>query len=184
VGWPLADELESVAEAAQPYVRDGERLAAIIPAEPARGTRVYMCAFDSPHGRTWLGLDSAGRAIESRALVRDAVSIAALCELAEESAGGGDLDALRMRLDELAAGEGVEVAAARGALLELQGVLEAAPRVASPAYLDRIGAATRRLEQEFGGVGGSPFAEAMKQGVISVDGLTAEVEACYKIALS
>ena len=43
-------------------------------------------------------LDARGRVVEDRALVRDAVSIVTMCELAEEAAGGGDLDELRSRL--------------------------------------------------------------------------------------
>ena len=59
------------------------------------------------------------------------------------------------------------------------------PRVASPGYLDRIGAATRRLELALDAGGGrSPFAEAMKAAVGSIEELKLDVEAGYKEALS
>ena len=58
------------------------------------------------------------------------------------------------------------------------------PRVASPAYLDAVGAATRRLELALGSPSASPFAEAMKQGTPAVDALTQEVEATYKLFLA
>ena len=179
----LGDELERIAGAARAYAEDGEELVVVIPAEPRAGARVYLCAFSPGNDhRSWVALDAAGEAIVDRALVHDAVTIAALCELAEESAGGGDVDGLDARLAELAETEGVElVATARAALAELRTVLEPPPRIASPVYLDRIGLATRRFEQELGEIGSSPFAEAMKQGATAVEGLAVEVEASYKI---
>ena len=75
-------------------------------------------------------------------LVREAASLAALCEVAEESAGGGHLAELRARLAELRETdnpEGIEEAeAAAAALAE---TLQPEPRVASGAYLDAIGSA-------------------------------------------
>ena len=67
------------------------------------------------------------------------MSIAALCELADELSGEPD---------------------------------DVAPRVASPAYLDAVGAAS------------SPaLAEALKQGTVAVEGLMAEVESTHKVEL-
>ena len=80
----LADELERIGEIARAYTGPGEELAAVIPAEPAEGVRVYLCAFASSGSRSWIGLDVGGRAVTDRGLVHDAVTIAALCELAEE----------------------------------------------------------------------------------------------------
>src|SRR6266508_696064 len=96
----LAEELERIAGAAKAFAGPGERVAAIIPAEPDRA-RVYLCAFESSEHRMWLAFDGSGAALADRPLIRDAVSIAALCELAEETAGGGDLDELAARLEEL-----------------------------------------------------------------------------------
>jgi hypothetical protein len=84
----LDEELRRIAEAAVTYCREGEELAGIVPAEPQQGGRVYVCAFRAEEETSWLVLDPAGSAVEDRALIRDAVSIAALCELAEEAAGG------------------------------------------------------------------------------------------------
>jgi hypothetical protein len=83
-------ELRRIAEAAVTYCRDGEELAGIIPAEPAVGVRLYVCAYRDGEETSWLVLDSDGSPVEDRQLVRDAVSIAALYELAEEAAGKGD----------------------------------------------------------------------------------------------
>ncbi len=182
---PLGDELEQIADVAREHADEGEELVVVIPAEPADGTRVYLCAFSADADRrSWIALDALGSVISDRALVHDAVTIAALCELAEESAAGGDVDGLEARLTELAETEGSElVADALAALGELRAILVAPPRVASPVYLDRIGLATRRFEQELGEVGSSPFAEAMKQGATAVEGLAAEVDGSYKVPL-
>ena len=54
--------------------------------------------------------------------------------------------------------------------------------VRDPERLDAIGAATLRLEQVLGGTG-SPFAVAMKQATATVEELTRDVEAAYKVPL-
>ncbi len=107
--------------------------------------------------------------------------IAALCELAEETAGGGDLDALRARLAELReteAPDGIE--AAEEAAAALEDAIEPAPRVATTAYLDALGVAARRLEQTLGEENGSPFAVALQQALPAIEELAAEVERTYK----
>ena len=81
------DELGRAAIAAAAYAEDGERLEAVLAAEPAAGSRVYLCAFEGAGGRSWLALDGRGDPVTSRAFVREAVSIAALCELSDELAG-------------------------------------------------------------------------------------------------
>ena len=83
----LNDELETIAEAARAHAAEGEELAAVIPAEPAQGVRVYLCAFTNADARSWLGLDRDGRPVTDRSLLLDAVSIAALCELADDAGG-------------------------------------------------------------------------------------------------
>ena len=82
----LAAELRRIAEAAATYAADGEELAGIVPAEPRGGDRLYVCAFREGDATSWLVLDDAARPVDERALVRDAVSIAGLVELAEEAA--------------------------------------------------------------------------------------------------
>jgi hypothetical protein len=174
----LAAELEQVA------ARSGA--AAVLPAEAHPGDRIFLCAFDeSDGGRTWLAYDGRGEPVSDRLRVRDAVSIVALCELAEETAGGGDLDELRSRLAAIRVTEsppGIEEA--EEAALALQRVIGAPPTLATPARLDEIGAATRRLEEALGSaLHGSPFAQAMKGAGDVVEALFGDVERSYRIPL-
>jgi hypothetical protein len=179
----LADEIARVRAAAEALADEGEEVEAVIPAEPAPQQRLYLCAFARDGGRCWLALDDAGGAVTDRRLVRDAVSIAAMCELAEENAGGGDLGELRARLVELRLTDNPEgIEDAEIAAADLQSTIKTPPRVASVAYLDAIGGAATKLEQALGGHG-SPFAEAMKVGVGAAEELAAEVEGSYKVAL-
>jgi hypothetical protein len=107
-----------------------------------------------------------------------------MCELAEESAGGGDLSELRARLLSLRLTEnpsGIEEA--EEAALALEAAVGSPPRIASAAHLDAVGAAARRLERALG-EGSSPFAEAMRFSMGAVEELTREVEARYKRALA
>ena len=144
----LGDELERIADVAREHADEGEELAVVIPAEPGPG---HACTSARSRPARIAGAGSGSmrpgqRDRRTGALIHDAVTIAALCELAEESAAGGDVDGLDARLTELAETEGVElVADAQAALGELRAILEPPPRVASPVYLDRIGLATRRL---------------------------------------
>jgi hypothetical protein len=181
----LREELERVAEPARRFAAPGEALAGILATEPDPGERVYLCGFvGEDDERSWVALDVQGEPITSRAAVREAVSIAALCELAEETAAGGDLERLRSDLATLRVTEsppGIEDAEA--AALELERVLGSPPRLATPGYLDAVGAATVRLEQTLGEAGSSPFATALKQGLVAVDELAAEVEGRYKLEL-
>jgi hypothetical protein len=113
--------------------------------------------------------------------VHDAASIAALCEVAEETAGGGDLDDLRARLAELRATENPEgIEDAEEAAAQLAATIQPAPRLASHAYLDFIGVAARRLERSLGDESGSPFAVAMQQAIAAVEQLASDVEGSYK----
>jgi hypothetical protein len=180
----LGDDLEWIAAAARALAAPGEELVAVLPTEAGARRRVYLCAFAIGEERTWVALDGDGSAVESRDEVRAAVSIAALCEIAEESAGGGDLDDLRSQLLALKLREnppGIEEA--DEAALELQRTLGEQLRVASPAHLDALGIATRRLERALGEDGPSPFANAMKAAAGTVESLTLEVESNYKLAL-
>ena len=182
----LHDDLERIASAARALVGPREELAAVIPAEPAAERRVYLCAFVDERGaRTWLLLDDDGDPVGDRGLVRDAVSIAAMCELAEEVAGGGKLDELRTRLAELRRTEQPEgIGEAEDALEALARVVAQRPRSATPAYLDRLGAAARRLELALGDDADSPFAAALTASLPSVEELSRDVEAQYRLALA
>ena len=177
----LSEDLETIAAAAAAFALPGERVAGVLATEPPRAGRVYLCVYESESGRAWLALDDVAQPVRSRTLVRAALSLSALCEVAEETAGGGDLAELRARLAELRrteAPEGIEQAEAAAAALE--STIQPPPRVASSDYLDALGAAARRLEQALGDDGGSPFAVAMRQAVPVVEDLTADVEQTYK----
>jgi hypothetical protein len=178
----LAQELEAVAPAAASFAGPGETLAGVIPVEPGL-ERLYLCAFEG-ETRGWLVVDADGRPVTDRRTVRDAASIAALVEYAEELAAGGDLDELRAQLVALRLTEdppGIDEA--EEALTALQAELGAPPRVATPALLDRVAAATRRLEVALGGEGASPFTAAMKSSGDAVQAFVADVEAGYKLPL-
>jgi hypothetical protein len=182
----IRDNLERIAEVAASFAASGEELVGVVPAEPAAGERAYLCAFRRQDGElTWLVLADSGEPVTGRALVRDAVSIVAMCELAEEHAGGGELDELHSRLVALRFTEnppGVEEA--EEAVLALQRAIGGQPRLATPSHLDGVGAATRRLEQALGESARSPFTEAMKRAGAAVQALTADVEANYKTDLA
>jgi hypothetical protein len=180
----VAEDVARIAGAALAFAAPGEELAGVLVAETL-GRRVYLCAFESANGRAWLALDDAGQALGDQRLVREAASLAGLCEVAEESAGGGHLPELRARLAEIRATdnpEGIEEAeAAAEALAE---ALLPEPRVASGDYLDAIGSASRRLEQALGESGLSPFAAAMQAAAGSVEELTADVARNHKVPLT
>jgi hypothetical protein len=180
----LADEIAAAGAAARAFADEGEEVVGVVPAEPTGGERVYLCAYANGSGRRWLALDTEGEPVGDWRLVRDAVAIAAMCELAEETAGGGDVGELRARLVELRLTENPEgVEDAEVAAAALQETMERAPRVASVRYLDAIGLAAARLEQALGDHG-SPFADAMRAGVGAAEELAAEVERSYKHALA
>jgi hypothetical protein len=180
----LSDDLERIAAVARAYAGEGEDLAGVLAAEPSPGRRVYVCAYGPSAGeatRSWLALDAEGRPVERRVDVRDAVSIVATCEIAVETAGGGELEELRSRLTALRLRENPPgIDEAEEAALALERTIGAEPRVASPAYLDGLGEATLRLEQALGHNGGSPFAAAMKHAMGAVQLLAADVERGYK----
>jgi hypothetical protein len=177
----VAEDVAGIAEAAAGFAEPGEEVVGVLVAETL-GRRVYLCVFESAESRTWLGLDDAGDPLTDARIVREAASLAALCEVAEESAGGGHLPELRARLAELRETdrpEGIEEAeAAAGALAE---TLQPEPRVASGEYLDALGSASRRLEQALGDSGTSPFATAMQAALGAVEELTDDVERNYKL---
>ena len=182
----LADELEAAAAAAAGFAGPDETVAGVVPVEPQEGVRLYLCAYRGPDdAESWLVLDTAGSPVSERRLVRAAASIAGLVEMAEEIAAGGDLDELRAQLVSLRITENpVGIEDAEEAVAALQQAIGAPPRVATPAHLDRVGAATRRLETALGGEGGSPFTAAMKRAGDSLQAFVADVEARYRIELT
>ena len=153
----------------------------ILPTEPAFAVRIYVCAFENGDGeRSWIALDREGQPVRARRDVRDAVSIAALCEVAEEAAFPGDLDELRAQLVALRIAElpdGIEEA--EDAARTLQHVLGAPPQLASPARLDAIGEAARRLERALDPTAPSPFTDTMRAAGDVADALWRDVESAY-----
>ena len=96
-----------------------------------------------------------------------------------------DLEELRAQLASLRLTENPPgIDEAEEAALALERTLGTPPRLATPTYLDAVGLAARRLEQALGENGSSPFATAMKQGLVAIDELTAEVEGRYKLELT
>jgi hypothetical protein len=181
----LETDLEAIAEAAASFAGAKETLVGIVPAEPAPGDRLYLCAYRWEGGDTgWLVLDGAGRPVTQRSVVREAVSIVAMCELAADGAAGGDLEGLRARLAELRESEDpVGIDDAEQAVEELQAVVGMPPALATPQRLDAIGVATRRLELALGNGADSPFARTMSAASQSIQAFTADVEAAYKVPL-
>ena len=158
----------------------------VIASEPSPGARVYLCSVDGGDGlRSWIAVREDGEPVMSRRELREAVSIAALCEVAADAAGGGDLDALIASLAELRRTEappGIEDA--EEAARALRVVLSGSPQVATPDRLDEIGVATRRLERELDPAAPSPFSSAMQAAQAAVNELQREIEAGYRLPLS
>ena len=182
----LADEIESLAAAAAQHVGKGDSISGVLPTEPEPGERVYLCSVDGADGtRGWLGVREDGSLVTSRAELRAAVSIAALCEVAVDAAGGGDLDGLVASLADLRAREAPEgIEDAEAAARALREVVGDPPQLASPGRLEAIGSATRLLEQELDPGGASPFAAALKSAQGAVSELQREVEAGYLAPLA
>jgi hypothetical protein len=185
-GVSFDDELERLAGLAAGHAAPGDVVSGVIPTEPSPEQRVYLCAFDDADGyRSWLALRADGSPVTSRVELREAVSIAALCEVATDAAGGGDLEVLLGRLRELRVTEapaGIE--AAEAAARSLRTVLAEPPQLATPARLDEIGSATRRLERELDPTAASPFSAAMQASQAAVAELQREIEAGYRLPLN
>jgi hypothetical protein len=175
----LTEDLERIAAVASAL---GE-VTGVLAAEPAGGRRVYLVALGEDDRRRWVVLDDDGQPVDRREDVRDAASIVAMCELAEDLAGGGDLEALRAHLTQLRIVENPPgIDGAEEAALALERTIGAPPRVATPAFLDDVGAATIALERALGDVS-SPFAEALRAGTAAVDEFVRDVERRYPVPL-
>ena len=145
----LAEDLERIAA---PRRAHGE-VTGVLAAEPARGRRLYLVAFGADERGAGSCSTTTVQPVDAREDVRDTASIVAMCELAADLAGGGDLEQLRAQLAQVRMVEqppGIEEAEA--AALALERAVGAPPRVASPAYLDEVGAATLALERALGEV--------------------------------
>jgi hypothetical protein len=176
----LIKDLERIAAAAAEH----GPVAGVLAAEPGGGRRLYLIAFGGDEDREWLVLDDQGAPIERKDDVRDAASIVAMCELAGDLAGGGDLETLRSQLAQVRMVEqppGIEEA--EEAALALERTIGAPPRVATPGFLDEVGAATIALERALGETS-SPFSAAIRASTGAVEEFVADVERGYKLPLS
>ena len=175
----LEQDLERIAGAAAAH----GPVAAVLAAEPASSLRRYLVALGDGDERRWLVLDDEGAVVTARDEVRDTASIVAMCELAEDLAGGGDLEQLRTELARVRIVEqpaGIEEA--EDAALALERVLGTPPRLATPAFLDDVGAATVALERALG-ESSSPFSAAIRGATGAVDEFVREVERDYAATL-
>ena len=182
----LLADLERIATAAAAQAPEGAAVSAVLAAETTPGLRAYLIAFEAGNGsRSWVVVDDEGVAVSSRRDVRDVVAIAALCEIAEESAVGGDLDELLSQLVALRLTESPEgIDEAEDAVRSLQRAIGTPPQLASPGRLDEIGAATRRLEQALDPAAPSPFTAALKGSQGTIDELLREIEQAYLVPLT
>jgi hypothetical protein len=138
----LSDDVQRIAAAAEQFAEAGEHVEAVLAAEAAAGERTYLVAFASNGaGRTWLALDAAGGPVTNRDRLRSAVSITAMCEVAEEAVP--------------------------------EPTVGAPPRLASPQYLDTLGAAA-----------GPELGAAIQGALGAVEELAKDVEANYKLELT
>ena len=86
---------------------------------------------------------------------------------------------MALRLTENPAG----IDEAEEAVRSLQRTIGSPPHLATPARLDELGLATRRLEQSLDPVAPSPFTAALKGAQGTVEELLHEVEASYLVPL-
>jgi len=83
----LSEDVTRIAAAAATYANPGQEVTAVLAVESAAGERLYLSAFaDAAGNQEWLALTDDGAPVTSRERVREAASIAALVEVAEEAA--------------------------------------------------------------------------------------------------
>jgi hypothetical protein len=83
----LSEDVSRIAGAAAQHRTPGQQVAAVLTVETAAGERVYLAAFEGADGQQqWLAFDHDGVPVTNRELVREAASIAALVEVAEDAA--------------------------------------------------------------------------------------------------
>jgi len=83
----LSDDVSRIAEAAAAHSVPGQDVVGVLTVQSVGGERAYLAAFaDVAGGREWLLLDDRANPVTNRERVREAASIAALVEVAEEAA--------------------------------------------------------------------------------------------------
>jgi hypothetical protein len=82
----LSEDVGRIAGIAAQHRAPGQQVVAVLAVDSAAGERVYLCAFaDDAGNQEWLALDADGAPVSDRGRVREAASIAALVEVAEEA---------------------------------------------------------------------------------------------------
>jgi hypothetical protein len=147
-------DLLRAAAAASRLAEPGESVVAVLAAAPFFGPVLYLCALragpeDAP--LAWVAVDGSGSIVSDERLIREAASLSALCETAEEAAGVLLADEVARAAHAAilyAGGEHPQVKEAlrmvehhAKALAELAGGV----RLASAAYLDELADAARTL---------------------------------------
>jgi hypothetical protein len=82
----LSEDVSRIAGVAAQHRAPGQQVVAVLAVETAVGERLYLAAFEGGEQRQWLALDHDGAPVTSRERVREAASIAALVEVAEDAA--------------------------------------------------------------------------------------------------
>jgi hypothetical protein len=83
----LSEDVSRIAGVAAQHRTPGQQVVAVLAVETVTGERVYLAAFADDEGRQeWLALDHDGLPVTNRERVREAASIAALVEVAEDAA--------------------------------------------------------------------------------------------------
>jgi hypothetical protein len=83
----LSEDVSRIASVAAQHRAPGQQVVAVLAVETAAGDRIYLAAFaDGERRQQWLALDHDGLPVTSRERVREAASIAALVEVAEDAA--------------------------------------------------------------------------------------------------
>jgi hypothetical protein len=148
----LEQELEAARDAALAHASAGEPVAAVMAAQPGRSERLYLVALGSGDDPAYIVLDAALAPVDDRRLIRDAVVMLGLAEQAEEASIAVHADRLAEEFAAVhnlleQAGRAEQAQAAADVCQALAGLSAAAqgPRVATPEYLDSLGAASGRL---------------------------------------
>ena len=83
----LSDDVSRIAAVAAAHAAPGQEVAAVLAVESVVGQRIYLSAFaDAAGSHEWLALTDDGTAVTDREALREAASLAALVEIAEEAA--------------------------------------------------------------------------------------------------
>lgn len=144
----LEQELERTLAVAGRHADPGEKAVAVIATDGADG-RVYVVAFAAGDDLAYIALHADGAPVSNPRVVKDAVTLAALAERAEEVSGATAADELVERFGEAAKRlEAKPAGAAADAVVSAArrlGEAAAGPRAATPVYLDRMAALAAEL---------------------------------------